>query len=97
MKATLDQGGRIELPAVVQVELGVKPGDELSFEPLEGAWVIRLVAKAGNPNDSAAADDDLNWPELEYDSLSPTRVGEATVEFEHRGRLKPMPIELDQS
>lgn len=97
MKATLDQGGRIELPAVVQLELGVKPGDELSFEPLEGAWVIRLVAKAGNPSVSVAEDDDLNWPELEYESLSPRRVGEATVEFEYRGRLKPLPIDLDQS
>jgi len=78
MKATLDQGGRIELPAVVQAELGVKPGDELSFEPLAGAWVIRLVAKAGNSNNSAAADDDLNWPELEYESLAPRRVGEVS-------------------
>lgn len=97
MKATLDHGGRIELPAVVQIELGVKPGDELSFEPLTGAWVIRLVAKTGNSNNSAAADDDLNWPELEYESLAPRSVGEATAEFKHRGRLKPMPIELDQS
>ncbi len=97
MKATLDQGGRVELPAVVQVELGVKPGDELSFEQLEGDWVIRPVAKADDSNDADAADDELNWPELEYESLSPRRVGKASVKFEYRGPLKPMPIELDES
>jgi hypothetical protein len=73
----------------------VKPGDELTFESLEGAWAIRRVAKAGDPNVSVAADDNLNWLELEYESMSPSRVGEATVEFVHRGRLRPMPIELD--
>lgn len=59
----------------------------MSFEPLEGAWVIRLVAKTGIPNNSSTVDDDLDWPELEYESLSPKCVGEATVEFKHRGRL----------
>jgi len=40
MKTTLDHTGRIELPDVVQAELGVKAGDEVLLENQGGRWVI---------------------------------------------------------
>ena len=97
MKATLDQIGRIELPGPVQTQLGVSPGDEVRFEQLEGGWIIRSVRQPEAGSESELDDDDLNWPELDYQSASPRRVGEVTVKFEHRGRLKPMRIELEES
>ncbi len=43
MKATLDEAGRIELPAIVQAQLGVKAGDEVLLENQGGQWVIRAA------------------------------------------------------
>ena len=40
MKTFLDGAGRIELPDFVQVNLGVKPGDELALEEENGKWFI---------------------------------------------------------
>jgi hypothetical protein len=97
MKATLDQTGRIELPGLVQAQLGVKPGDEVRLEQLEDAWVIRSVPKPEDQSETESDDDNLNWPDMEYQSISPRRFGEVTAKFEHRGRLKPMWIDLDES
>ncbi len=44
MKATLTSDGQISLPAEVQAQLGVKPGDDIILEPQNGVCVIR----AGN-------------------------------------------------
>jgi len=96
MKATLDQTGRIELPGLVQAQLGVKPGDEVCFEQLEGAWIILSAPKREDRSETESNDDDLNWPDLDYRTVSPRRVGEVKVKFEHRGRLKPMGIDLDE-
>ncbi len=41
MKATLDSDGRIQLPSTVQLQLGVKPGDEVVLDSQEGQCVIR--------------------------------------------------------
>ncbi|MHB8901572.1 MAG: AbrB/MazE/SpoVT family DNA-binding domain-containing protein [Thermoguttaceae bacterium] len=46
MKVIVDDAGRIELPHSVQTQLGIKPGDELVLEDLDGQWVIKSV---GNP------------------------------------------------
>jgi AbrB family looped-hinge helix DNA binding protein len=41
MKRTIDEAGRIELPADLRMQLGVNPGDELELEQRAGEWVIR--------------------------------------------------------
>ncbi len=41
MKTWLDGSGRIELPDVVQLKLGVKPGDELALDEENGRWFIK--------------------------------------------------------
>jgi bifunctional DNA-binding transcriptional regulator/antitoxin component of YhaV-PrlF toxin-antitoxin module len=97
MKVTLDPAGRIELPSLVQAQLGVKPGDEVRFEQFEDVWIIRSVPSVEDRSKTASDDDDLNWPDLDYQSVSPNRVGEVAVRYEHRGKLKPMPIDLNES
>jgi AbrB family looped-hinge helix DNA binding protein len=44
MRVFLDDAGRIELPNSVQAQLGIKPGDELALEDLNGQWVIKPVS-----------------------------------------------------
>ena len=41
MRVFLDDAGRIELPHSLQTQLGIKPGDELVLEDLDGQWVIK--------------------------------------------------------
>src|SRR5712692_2064660 len=41
VKTTIDSTGRIQLPEDLQVQLGVKPGDEVVFEERAGEWVIK--------------------------------------------------------
>jgi bifunctional DNA-binding transcriptional regulator/antitoxin component of YhaV-PrlF toxin-antitoxin module len=97
MKATLDQTGRIKLPGLVRAQLGLAPGDEVRFEQLEGAWIIRSIPKPNERIEAESDDDDLNWPDLDYQPMSPRRVGELTVNFEYRGRLTPMRLDLDEA
>ena len=37
------------LPPEVRQDLGLRPGDEIAFEKVDGAWVIRPVVPQGNP------------------------------------------------
>jgi bifunctional DNA-binding transcriptional regulator/antitoxin component of YhaV-PrlF toxin-antitoxin module len=46
MKTILDQTGRIELPQLVQAQLGVKAGDQVLLENHGGQWVIRAARDA---------------------------------------------------
>jgi bifunctional DNA-binding transcriptional regulator/antitoxin component of YhaV-PrlF toxin-antitoxin module len=43
MKITLDRTGRIELPHSVQLQLGVKAGDDVLLENHGGQWIIRAA------------------------------------------------------
>jgi AbrB family looped-hinge helix DNA binding protein len=43
MKTTLDDTGRIALPESVQIQLGIKPGDEVLLENRGGQWVLRAA------------------------------------------------------
>jgi len=47
MRLFLDDAGRIELPTSVQTQLGIKPGDELVLEVLDGQLVISPLHLAG--------------------------------------------------
>ena len=51
MKTLLDGAGRIELPDLVQVKLGVKPGDELALEEENGKWFIRPAKSCNGPRE----------------------------------------------
>ena len=46
MKTFLDDTGRIVLPGLMQAQLGVKPGDELTLEEKNGKWFIQPVKAA---------------------------------------------------
>ncbi|MBS0261360.1 MAG: AbrB/MazE/SpoVT family DNA-binding domain-containing protein [Planctomycetes bacterium] len=41
MKTVIDSCGRILLPADLQTQIGVRPGDEVVLESRAGEWVIR--------------------------------------------------------
>jgi bifunctional DNA-binding transcriptional regulator/antitoxin component of YhaV-PrlF toxin-antitoxin module len=43
VKTIIDDAGRIQLPDVVQAQLGVKPGDEVLLENRNGEWAIKPV------------------------------------------------------
>ncbi len=47
MKAMIDQDGRIQLGKELQIQIGLKPGDEVALEQRGGEWVIRLARGAG--------------------------------------------------
>ncbi len=51
MKTTIDSSGRIQLPQDLQLQLGVKPGDEIILEERAGEWVIK----------SALSESGLGW------------------------------------
>jgi len=97
MKATMDGTGRIELPGIVQTQLGIRPGDEVRFEPLKGAWIIRSVPRSRGQTGPELDGDDLSWPDLDYRCVAPRRIGQVKAMVQHRGRLKPMRIDLDES
>ena len=40
MRTFVDDAGRIQLPDLVQAQLGVKPGDELAWEEENGRWFL---------------------------------------------------------
>jgi bifunctional DNA-binding transcriptional regulator/antitoxin component of YhaV-PrlF toxin-antitoxin module len=41
MKTIVDEIGRIQLPELVQAQLGLKPGDEVVLEQRAGEWVLK--------------------------------------------------------
>lgn len=91
MTTFLDNAGRIELPQIVQAQLGLRPGDEVALEQEEGKWVLKAVRSA-----RAAIDlEELNWADLDYVAVPLPQVGQVAVRIEQRGDLKPMPHGLD--
>lgn len=90
MTTSLDEAGRILLPPLVQSKLGVKPGDELALQEVNGQWLLKPVTNMANPED-----DDLNWEELDYRSVQASPLGQVTVRIEQRGKLLPMAHDLD--
>lgn len=89
MKTSIDEAGRILLPQLVQSHLGVKPGDELALQEVNGQWFLKPIIAA------ADVDDDLNWEELDYEPISPRPSGQVMVRIERRGKLMPMAHNLD--
>lgn len=57
MKTWLDGSGRIELPDLVLVNLGVKPGDELALDEENGRWFIKSAKSGKSPRKSRRPDD----------------------------------------
>ncbi len=90
MKTSLDDVGRILLPPVVQAQLGVKPGDELALQEQDGQWFLKPIPPSVDPHG-----DDLDWEEVDYDSVPPKQVGQVAVRIEPRGRLTPMAYDFD--
>lgn len=90
MKTSIDEAGRILLPPLVQLQLGVKPGDDLTLQEVDGQWFLKPITAAAHPHD-----DDLNWEELEYHPIAPRPSGQVTVRIEQRGKLMPMAHDLD--
>lgn len=91
MTTSLDEAGRILLPPLVQSQLGVKPGDELALQEVNGQWLLKRVTTAADPHD-----DDLNWAELDYRSIPSSPSGQVTVRIEQRGKLMPIAHDLDE-
>ncbi len=89
MKTSLDGAGRILLPHLVQTQLGVKPGDELALEEVNGQWLLKPVTSSADLHES-----DLNWEELDYRSVPPSPSGRVTIQIEQRGKLIPMAHDL---
>ena len=48
-KATLTSKGQITIPQEVRVQLGLKQGDQVSFELEDGKMIIRPLRGEGNP------------------------------------------------
>jgi len=67
MNVKLDQAGRVQ------------PGDELSFEQHEGLWVVRPAMPTTVPVIVKLDDDDLNWPDMDYESPRPKRVSKVVA------------------
>jgi bifunctional DNA-binding transcriptional regulator/antitoxin component of YhaV-PrlF toxin-antitoxin module len=89
MTTSIDEAGRILLPQLVQSQLGVKPGDELALQEVNGQWFLKAVTTAADLHD------DLNWEELEYGPIPPSPSGQVTLRVEQRGKLMPMAHNLD--
>lgn len=87
---SLDEAGRILLPQLVQSQLGVKPGDELALQEVNGQWFLKPATNVADLHD-----DDLNWEELDYGPIPPSPFGQVTVRVEQRGKLMPMAHDLD--
>lgn len=120
MKTLLDEAGRIQLPDLVQTQLGVKPGDELAWEEENGRWFlgpasarpIRPEPSVGSrdtphaapkpeqlptANSASKSDhDDLDWEDLNYESLSLPPAGQVRLRIQRRGKLQPLPHDLDE-
>lgn len=91
MMTSLDESGRILLPQLVQSQMGIKPGDNLALQKVNGEWLLKPVAIAANFHD-----DDLNWEELDYGPIPLDSSGRVTVRIEQRGKLTPMAHNLDE-
>ena len=85
MKTSIDEAGRILLPQLVQSQLGVKPGDDVALQEVNGQWFLKPITAAAGIHE-----DDLNWEEPDYDSIPPRPSGQVTVRIERRGKLMPM-------
>jgi bifunctional DNA-binding transcriptional regulator/antitoxin component of YhaV-PrlF toxin-antitoxin module len=120
MKTLVDDAGRIQLPDLVQAQLGVKPGDELDWEEEDGRWFLgpassrpvrpepsvrsRATPNAAPPREQRSAansagetdHDDLNWEDLDYEPLSLPRAGQVRLRVLRRGKLQPLPHDLDE-
>lgn len=90
MTTSIDEAGRILLPQLVRSQLGVKPGDELALQEMNGQWFLKPVTSA-----PALHDDDLNWKDLGYDPVPLPPSAQVTIRIEQRGKLLPMAHELD--
>lgn len=84
-----NEAGRILLPQLVQSQLGVKPGDELTLQEVNGQWLLKPAATAAHLHD-----DDLDWEELDYGPIAPSPSRQVTVRIEQRGKLMPMAHDL---
>jgi bifunctional DNA-binding transcriptional regulator/antitoxin component of YhaV-PrlF toxin-antitoxin module len=89
MTTSIDEAGRILLPQHVQSQLGVKPGDKLALQEVNGQWFLKPVTTA------ADCHDDLNWEELDYGPIPTRPSGQVTLRIEQRGKLMPMAHDLD--
>ena len=87
---SLDEAGRILLPQLVRSQLGVEPGDELALQEVNGQWFLKPATTTADLHD-----DDLNWQELDYGSISPNPSTQVMVRSEQRGKLTPMAHDLD--
>lgn len=91
MTTSLDEFGRILLPQGVRSQLGIKPGDKLALEEVNGEWLLRPVTDV-----AGIRDHDLNWEELDYDPVPLDPSARVTVQIEQRGKLTPMAYILDE-
>ena len=106
MKALIDELGRVELPAVVRTQLGVKPGDTLSLDEQDGKWFLQPATRSAGretgsedvvppsvparPEALLDPNDDLSWDELDYAPVPLKSVGQISVRIEHAGSVKPL-------
>ena len=97
MKTVLDDAGRIELPDFVRAQLGVKPGDVLSLEEVNGKWLIKPAGSSSTIRPAATDGDDFNWEDLDYLSVPLKRAKQVVVQIEHRGKLQPPVHDLDEA
>ncbi len=91
MTTSLDESGRIVLPQRVRSQLGIKPGDQVTLEEVNGEWLLRPVTDV-----AGIRDHDLNWEELDYQPMPLDPSARVTVQIEQRGKLAPMAHDLDE-
>lgn len=70
--------------------MGVKPGDKLALQKVNGEWFLKPIAPAADLHD------DLSWGELHYGSIPPDPCGHMTIRIEQRGKLTPTAHDLDE-
>jgi AbrB family looped-hinge helix DNA binding protein len=49
MKATLGERGQVVIPKPLRDRMGLRPGQELEFEEIDGRITVRKVAPADDP------------------------------------------------
>ena len=90
MKTLLDDAGRIQLPVSVQTQMGIKPGDELTLEEVNGKWLIKPFHLPADELPVIDAVEDLDWEDLDYFTVPPNQSRKLAVRIKHRGRLEPI-------
>jgi bifunctional DNA-binding transcriptional regulator/antitoxin component of YhaV-PrlF toxin-antitoxin module len=78
MKVVLDESGRVEVPECVREQLGVKAGDELTWEKENGGWLLK---PRPSPPDPTMADWQAYYAMLTSGQLNPYS-GKHVVIFE---------------